>query len=149
MRLGDTVRDVLDRKGNWVCSVTPETSVLDALEVMAEQDIGALIVLSQGELCGVFTERDYARKVILSGKSSKDTPVGEIMSAPSITVNLETDVDVCMHLMTRHRIRYLPVMDGELVQGMISIGDVVNWTIQQQVEQIEHLNHYIAGAYPA
>ena len=149
MQLGDTVRSVLDKKGGWICWVTPETSVYEALELMAEHDIGALMVLSEGELCGVFSERDYARKVILLGKASKDTTVGEIMSSPAITVDPEGDVDDCMHLMTKYRIRHLPVVSGDTIEGMISIGDLVNWTIDRQGEEIQHLNHYIAGAYPA
>jgi CBS domain-containing protein len=107
------------------------------------------MVMSEGELCGVFSERDYARKVILLGKASKETTVGEIMSSPAITVDPGRDVDECMQLMTRYRIRHLPVIDGEMIAGMISIGDLVNWTIQRQGEEILHLNHYIAGVYPA
>lgn len=149
MALGDTVRAILDQKGSWICWVTPETSVYEALEQMAAHDIGALLVMSEGDLCGVFSERDYARKVILLGKASKDTSVGEIMSSPAITVEPADDIDECMQVMTRHHIRHLPVVDGEIIVGMVSIGDLVNWTMQRQGEEIEHLNHYIAGAYPA
>ena len=149
MTLGETVRAVLDQKGGWICWVAPETSVYEALEIMAEHDIGAVMVVSDGELCGVFSERDYARKVILLGKASKDTTVGEIMSSPAITVAPNGDIDDCMQMMTRYRIRHLPVVEGDVIAGMISIGDVVNWTIRRQGEEILHLNHYIAGAYPA
>ncbi|MEQ1948003.1 MAG: CBS domain-containing protein [Bryobacteraceae bacterium] len=148
MALGDTVRAVLDQKNGWICSVSPQASVYEALELMAEHDIGALMVLSQGGLRGLFSERDYARKLILLGKSSKETMVGEIMSSPPLTVRPSTAIEACMHLMTLRRIRYLPVLDGPVIEGMISIGDVVNWTIRRQGEEIEHLNHYIAGAYP-
>lgn len=148
MGLGDTVRAVLDQKGGWICSVAPETSVYEALETMAEHDIGAVLVVSQAELCGVFSERDYARKVILLGKASKDTTVGEIMSSPATTVEPHRNVDDCMRLMTKYRIRYLPVVDGDAIAGMLSIGDLVNWTIHRQEEEIQHLNHYIAGSYP-
>jgi CBS domain-containing protein len=149
MHLGDTVRAVLDQKDGWICWVTPETSVYEALERMADHDIGAVMVLSEGDLCGVFSERDYARKVILLGKTSKETTVGEIMSSPALTVDSETDIDTCMNVMTKYRIRHLPVVDGDVIEGMISIGDVVNWTIQRQGEEIQHLNHYITGVYPA
>jgi CBS domain-containing protein len=149
MALPDTVRAILDEKGGWICWVPPEASVYEALEVMAEHDIGALMVLSEGELSGIFSERDYARKVILSGKASRDTTVGEIMNSPAITVDSSDGIDQCMHLMSKHRIRHLPVVDGDEIEGMISIGDVVNWIIRRQGEEIQHLNHYIVGAYPA
>ncbi|MEQ1886066.1 MAG: CBS domain-containing protein [Bryobacteraceae bacterium] len=149
MVLGDTVSAVLSQKSGWLAWVSPQSSVYEALELMAEHDIGALMVLSQGRLRGMFTERDYARKLILLGKSSKETTVGEIMSSPVLTVRPSTEIETCMHLMTLQRIRYLPVVDGAAIEGILSIGDVVNWTIRRQGEEIEHLNHYIAGAYPA
>jgi CBS domain-containing protein len=149
MGLNDTVRAVLNHKGIGVCAVTPETPVYDALDLMAEKDIGALMVISGAELCGVFSERDYARKVILHGKASKDTTVSEIMSSPPITASLDQSVDDCMRLMTDFRIRHLPVIDREAVIGVVSIGDLVNWIIRRQEEEILHLHHYIAGSYPA
>jgi CBS domain-containing protein len=149
MELHDTARAVLDHKGGWVCFVTPETTVYDALEIMSEEDIGALLVISGSHLYGVFSERDYSRKVILLGKSSRETTVGEIMTSPPLTVAPHESVDGCLRAMTQYRIRHLPVLDGDEVVGVLSIGDLVNWVIRRQVEEIQHLNHYIAGSYPA
>jgi CBS domain-containing protein len=149
MGLNDTVRAVLDHKGIGVCAVAPETPVYEALEIMADKDIGALLVMAESELQGVFSERDYARKVILHGKSSKDTPVGEIISRPPIVAGLDQSVDDCLRLMTDFRVRHLPVVDQEAVIGVLSIGDLVNWIIRRQEEEIHHLQHYISGAYPA
>jgi CBS domain-containing protein len=149
MALDDTVRVVLEKKGDRLWSVAPEASVYEALEMMAEHDVGALMVISEREIVGVFSERDYARKIILLGKSSRDTTVREIMTSPAITVGPEQTVNDCMQLMTRMRIRHLPVVQEGVVIGVVSIGDVVNWTIQRQEEQIEHLNRFIVGAYPA
>jgi CBS domain-containing protein len=148
MGFEDTVRAVLDHKGHGVYAVTPETPVYDALELMADKDIGAVVVMSGADLCGLFSERDYARKIILHGRASKETPVGEIMSAPPITATLEQSVDDCMRLMTDMRTRYLPVLQNEAVIGVVSIGDLVNWIIRRQEEEIHHLHHYIAGSYP-
>jgi CBS domain-containing protein len=144
----DTVRTVLDNKGGSVYHVTPETPVYEALETMARRDIGALLVISGAELRGVFSERDYARKVILHGKASRETPVGDIMSRP-IIAHPEQSVDDCLHLMTKFRVRHLPVLDQGAVTGVLSIGDLVNWIIHRQEHEIEQLNHYIAGKYPA
>ncbi len=145
----DSVRSILDKKGGRLWSVMPETSVYNALELMSEHDVGALMVISGGKLHGVFSERDYARKVILLGKSSRDTMVREIMTSPAITVRPAQTVDECMQLMIGMRVRYLPVVDAGDVLGVVSIGDLVNWTIQSQQEEIQHLNHFIAGTYPA
>jgi len=145
----DSVRAVLDQKGGSVFHVAPETPVYEALEVLAHHDIGALLVISGAQLCGVFSERDYARKVILYGRASRDTPVGEIMSSPPIVANPDLTVDDCLHLMTDSRIRHLPVMDQGAVIGVLSIGDLVNWIINSQEHEIASLNHYIAGSYPA
>ncbi len=147
MEFEDTVRAVLDRKGGRLWYVAPETSVYEALEIMDRQDIGALLVISSHKLLGVFSERDYSRKVILKGKASKATRVGEIMSGTPV-VEPQRSVDECMRLMTEFRIRHLPVMEAEVVVGVVSIGDLVNWTIHRQEEQIQHLHHYIAGSYP-
>jgi CBS domain-containing protein len=149
MALNDTVRAVLDHKGVGVCAVAPETPVFEALEIMADKDLGALLVMADVELLGVFSERDYARKVILHGKTSRDTPVSEIMSSPPVVATLDESVDDCMRLMTDFRIRHLPVVDQEAVIGVLSIGDLVSWIIRRQEEEIHHLHHYIAGSYPA
>ena len=149
MGLNDTVRAVLDHKGIGVCAVTPETPVYEALEIMADRDIGAVLVMEDADLCGIFSERDYARKVILQGKASRDTTVGEIMTSPAIVATLDLSVDDCMRLMTDYRIRHLPVTGEDAVIGVLSIGDLVNWIIRRQEEEIHHLHHYIAGSYPA
>jgi len=149
MGLNDTVRAVLDHKGIGVCAVTPETPVYEALEIMAEKDIGAVLVMEEADLCGIFSERDYARKVILQGKASRETTVGEIMTSPAIVATLDLSVDDCMRLMTDYRIRHLPVTGEDAVIGVLSIGDLVNWIIRRQEEEIHHLHHYIAGSYPA
>jgi len=148
MGLDDTVRAVLDHKGVGVFAVSPETPVYEALEIMAEKDIGALLVMEDSELHGVFSERDYARKVILHGKTSRETPVGEIISGPLVVAALDQSVDDCMRLMTDFRIRHLPVIEQEAVIGVLSIGDLVSWIIRRQEEEIHHLHHYIAGSYP-
>ena len=148
MGITDTVRSVLGKKGGSLYQVAPETPVFEALEMMARLDIGAVLVVSGTGLRGVFSERDYARKVILHGKASRETPVHEIMSDP-VVVHPGQTVDHCMHLMIKLRIRYLPVMDGGAIVGVLSIGDLVDWTIHRQDEEIAHLNHYIAGSYPA
>jgi CBS domain-containing protein len=149
MGLTDTVRAVLDHKGIGVCAVMPETPVYEALEIMAEKDIGAVLVIEDADLCGIFSERDYARKVILHGKASRETTVGEIMTSPPVVTTLEQSVDDCLRLMTDNRIRHLPVVSQEAVIGVLSIGDLVNWIIRRQEEEIHHLHHYISGSYPA
>lgn len=148
MSLHDSVRAVLEHKGIGVCAVPPGTPVLEALEIMAEKDIGAVLVLDNGELRGVFSERDYARKVVLHGKSSGTTPVSEVIGQPPVVAHLDQNVDQCLRLMTDFRIRHLPVIDHEAVIGVLSIGDLVNWIIRRQEEEIHHLHDYISGAYP-
>ena len=140
-----TVNQLLKSKGSAVWSVTPETSVFEALRVMAERNVGALVVLERGELRGIFSERDYARKVILHGKSSKDTPVCEIMTEKVDCVSPSNSVRECMARMTDKHIRHLPVVDGGPVVGLISIGDVVKAIISDQEFMIEQLESYIAG----
>jgi len=127
--------------------VTPDTSVYDALCVMAEPDIGAVLVMQGDRLCGVLSERDYARKVILSGKSSRETEVAEIMSEPGV-VSRSTTVDDCMREMTSTRARHVAVLDSNRVLGVVSIGDLVNWVITQQERTISDLHAYVAGSYP-
>lgn len=139
------VSQLLADKGHDVWSVEPETTVLDALQLMAERRVGALPVVDKGSLVGIFSERDYARKVILKGKSSKNMPVTEIMSADVISVTPNQSIEKCMSLMTDKRIRHLPVMDGEKLLGIISIGDVVKAVIAEREDVIEKLEQYITG----
>ena len=140
-----TVGQLLNVKGTEVFSVTPQDSVLHAIEVMATRHVGALLVMSQGSLIGIISERDYARKVILKNRSSHDTPVNDIMSSPAISVTPEDTVHHCMQLMTDGRFRHLPVIKAGRVVGMLSIGDLVKAVIQEQSLHIEQLERYIAG----
>ncbi len=139
------ISSILRRKPQQVWSVEPETSVYDAIGLMAERQVGALLVMAGEELRGIISERDYARKVILLGRSSKDTPVAEIMSRELITVSPESGVGECMRLMTDHRVRHLPVLVSARVRGLVSIGDLVNFVISEQGETIRQLEAYISG----
>jgi len=140
-----TVRDILRAKGNQIWRVSPDTTVFYALELMAEKNVGALVVLDGESLAGIFSERDYARKIILKGKASKETSVEEIMSAEVTTVHPGQSVDECMALMTDKRIRHLPVVEGEKLVGLISIGDVVKAVISEREFIIKQLESYITG----
>lgn len=148
MKLQDSVERILRNKGTQVYSISPYNTVYEALEKLAEKDIGALAVMQGTDLVGVLSERDYVRKVIIKGRASKDTLVHEIMSSPAITVTPKTTVDECMRLMTEERCRHLPVVDAGTVVGMVSIGDLVNWIISVQDFTIHQLEDYISGRYP-
>jgi CBS domain-containing protein len=140
------VRDILKTKGTSIFSVKPTITVYDTLKLMVERNIGAVLVNNeQGKFVGIFTERDYARKVILKGKTSKETLIGEIMSENPVTVTPDDTIDECMKIMSNKFIRYIPVMQNGELAGMISIGDVVKYIIEEQKFIIEDLEHYITG----
>lgn len=139
------IREILTQKGSTVWSITPETTVLDAIKLMAEKNVGALLVTRENRLVGVLSERDYTRNVVLKGRASKDTPVREIISGRVISVSPDHTVQECMRLMTEHRIRHLPVVEGIKILGVISIGDLVNSIISAQNSAIEQLETYITG----
>ena len=139
------VKHLLEAKGSAVYSISPDASVLEAIRSMAERGIGALLVMKEDELTGIVTERDYARKVILLGHSSRDTPVASIMSASPICVDPAATVDECMRLCTDQRVRHLPVTSAGSVVGLVSIGDLVKAVIDDQAQEIDHLQRYIAG----
>ena len=149
MKTGDRVQALLKNKpSNTVLSVRPDQSVFEAIEKMAEMGVGALLILENEQLLGIITERDYARKVILRGRSSKDTLVRDIMTSPVVYVRPDHSIDECMTLMTVHRFRHLPVVDDNKVVGVVSIGDLVKWIITGQEHVIQQLESYISATYP-
>ena len=138
-----TVHHLLEHKGRALFSIEPDDPVLEAIRSMADHHVGALLVMRGNELAGIVSERDYARKVVLLGRSSAETPVWQIMSAPVVTVSLDDSVQDCMRLMTERRIRHLPVVEHGRVLGMVSIGDLVKAVIEEQQQTIEQLESYI------
>jgi CBS domain-containing protein len=140
-----SVKQILDSKGHDIWSLHPDGSVLDAVKLMAEKEVGALLVMEEAKLVGIVSERDYARKVILKGRSSEDTRVAEIMTANVLFVHPDESVDDCMALMTEKRIRHLPIVEGEQVIGVLSLGDLVKAVIAEQKFMIDQLEHYISG----
>jgi len=148
MKVLDRVTMILSRKGSDIWSIPSDASVYSAVETMSEKGVGALLVVDDGHLVGVISERDYARKIILQGRASKDTFVHEIMTPSPITVGPCTTVNEAMQVMTDNRFRHLPVVDNDKVLGVVSIGDLVNWIISTQDETIQQLEHYITSQYP-
>jgi CBS domain-containing protein len=148
MKIPGTISAILQQKGSQAYAIAPEATVFEAIQVMADRNVGSLLVLSGDELLGVVTERDYTRKVALKGRSSRETRVREVVSSPVISVGLDTSVEEGMRLMTVHRVRHLPVLEAGKVAGVVSIGDLVNWTISAQNTTITQLTGYIAGQYP-
>ena len=142
-----TINEILHHKGTAVWTIGPGATVFEAIHLMADKNIGAVLVTDKDKLIGIVSERDYTRKVALKGKSSKELKVREILSEHLIHVNPNSSVEECLRLMTEHRVRHLPVLDGEKIAGVISIGDLVNWIISTQSTTIHQLETYITG-YP-
>lgn len=149
MEIDSPIELLLAGKGGDVWSISPGATVFEAIQLMAEKNVGALLVVENGKLVGILSERDYTRKVVLKGKSSRETPVRDIISANPVVVSPGDKVVDCMRLMTQKRVRHLPVLDGEKIVGVVSIGDLVNWTISTQSATIDQLQKYLNGEYPA
>jgi CBS domain-containing protein len=147
MDVSGTIDAILGQKGREIFSVSPDATVFEAIELMANKNVGALLVLRDGKLLGMISERDYTRKVMLRGKRSRETQVQEIMSSDLTIVTSREPVENCLRMMTDKRIRHLPVVDGETLRGIISIGDLVKWVIASQSAAIAHLESYISGGY--
>ena len=148
MEIAGSVGAILAHKGSAVWSIAPNSLISDAIQLMADKNVGALPVVENGQLVGMLSERDYTRKVALKGKSSKDTPVREIMTKDVVTVTEADTIRECMRVMTDSHIRHLPVMEGIKIVGLVSLGDLVKWTIWAQEATIEALQQYITGVYP-
>ena len=140
-----TVKHILETKGHEVWAVSPDASLLSALKLMAEKEVGALVVLEEGRVVGIISERDYARKVMLLGKTTEQMRTGDIMTAPVVGVRPEQTVEECMELVTQKRIRHLPVLEGDRLVGLVSIGDLVKTLLEEQQFKIAQLEHYITG----
>lgn len=147
MNVPGTIDSILQQKSDALWSVTPETTVFEGIKLMSDKNIGAVLVMQDGNLRGIFSERDYTRKIVLKGKSSKTTAVQEIISRP-VTVTPRHTIEECMRLMTEHRVRHLPVLEGDKVVGIVSIGDLVNWIISAQHVALKQMEAYISGQYP-
>ncbi len=147
MDVSGTIDAILGQKGREIFSVSPEMTVYEAIELMAQKNVGALVVVENGTLIGLLSERDYTRKITLRGKHSRETPVREIMSTNLTTVTPREPVENCLRMMTEKRIRHLPVVEGDMLRGIISIGDLVKWVIASQSATIAHLESYISGGY--
>lgn len=148
MKTNYPITSVLTHKTSALWSIAPEATVFEAIKLMAEKNIGSLLVMSGGKLIGIFTERDYTRKIALQGKTSKETRVSEIIPREVVTVAADESVEECMRLMTEKRVRHLPIMEGANVVGIVSIGDLVNWIISTQNAHIEQMEQYISGSVP-
>jgi CBS domain-containing protein len=147
MNVSGTIDSILGQKGTEIFSVSPDATVYEAIEMMDRRNVGALLVVQDNQLLGMISERDYTRKVVLRGKRSRETQVREIMSSNLTVTHPHEPVERCLRLMTEKRIRHLPVLEGETLRGVISIGDLVKWVISAQTATIAHLENYIAGGY--
>jgi CBS domain-containing protein len=148
MEIHGTVRDILKNKGGEVWTTRPQNTVYEAIRLMGEKNIGALVVVEGDMVVGMLSERDYSRKIVLHGRASRETLVDDILARPVITVHSTDSIEKCMQLMTSHRIRHLPVVDDGRLAGLVSIGDLVNWVIVSQRHTILQLHGYISGDYP-
>ena len=148
MEIQGTVRDILQNKGGQVWTTGPDSTVYEAIGLMGEKNIGALVIVENDEVIGVLSERDYSRKVVLQGRTSRDTVVGDILSRPVVTIRRRDTIEKCMQVMTEHRIRHLPVIDENRLIGLISMGDLVRWAMESQNFTILQLQGYISGDYP-